>query len=113
VCGDRRAERYPGFYWQQDCAAALANMLTAAHALGLGACWVGVQPWPDRVKHVRSTLGLPLTVEPLALVAIGHPAEEKPPANRFDPTFVHRDLWEEPSAADTSVVGQPPAAEWE
>jgi nitroreductase len=93
VCGDRSAERYPGFYCIQDGIAALTNVLTASQGLGLGAVWIGVQPWPDRVKHVRETLGLPLHVEPLGIVAIGHPAEQKPPSGRFEAAFVHRERW--------------------
>ena len=34
VCADLKTEKYPGF-WVQDCAAAMQNMLLAAHALGL------------------------------------------------------------------------------
>lgn len=113
VCGDRGAERYPGFYWVQDCTAALTNLLTAARALGLGACWVGVQPWPDRVKHVRETLGLPAGVEPLAQVAIGHPAEEKPPADRFEPSFVHSNRWTDATTLKADSTESPATAEWE
>jgi nitroreductase len=113
VCGDRGAERYPGFYWMQDCTAALTNMLAAAHASGLGACWVGVQPWPDRAKHVRETLGLPTGVEPLALVAVGHPAEKKPPVDRFTPGFVHRDRWQGSGATGLDRPEPPGVAEWE
>jgi nitroreductase len=113
VCGDRDAERYPGFYWTQDCTAALTNLLTAAQALGLGACWVGVQPWPDRVKHVRGSLGLPLTVEPLALVSLGHPAEVKPPADRYDPSFVHRDRWSDAATSIAGTTESPGNADWE
>ena len=93
VCGDRTAERYTGFYWIQDCSAAITNLLNAAHGIGLGACWVGVQPWPDRAKHVRATLALPLDIEPHAMVALGRPAEQKPAAERFDASFVHHERW--------------------
>lgn len=92
VCGDTRAERFPGYYWIQDATAALQNALTAATALGLGACWIGVNPWPDRTRHVREVVDLPLGVEPLGLVAIGYPAEEKPPRD-VDLAHVHEDRW--------------------
>src|SRR5262245_24681733 len=44
VCGDRDAalEGKLG-YLRQDCSAAIQNLLLAAHALGLGACCVGIQ----------------------------------------------------------------------
>lgn len=92
VCGDTRAERHPG-YWVQDCSAAMQNLLVAAHALGLGAVWIGVHPIAEREGAVRDILALPAGVVCLGLVAVGHPAESKPPSERFEPTYVHRDRW--------------------
>lgn len=93
VCGELSAERYPGTYWVQDGVAALENLLIAANGIGLGAVWVGVHPWEDRVAAVRDALGLPDGVAPLAQVALGHPAETKPPGDRYDPDLVHYDRW--------------------
>lgn len=93
ICGDTSAERYPGTYWAHDGVAALENILTAAVALGLGAVWVGVHPWEDRMDTVGGVLGLPEHMKPLASIGIGHPAETKPPAERYDPDKVHRDGW--------------------
>ncbi|HET6351793.1 MAG TPA: nitroreductase family protein [Coriobacteriia bacterium] len=93
VCGDESAERNPGAYWVQDSTAALENILTAVNALGLGAVWVGVHPWEDRIAVVRETLDLPEHIHPLGTIAVGHPAEGKPPANRFDAEKVHFERW--------------------
>lgn len=93
VCGETAAERHEGAYWVQDGAAAIENLLTAANALGLGAVWLGVHPWEPRKDAVRSALGLPDGIEPLGMVAVGHPAETKPPAERFDWNKVHFDRW--------------------
>jgi nitroreductase len=93
VCGDTRAERHPGTYFVHDAVAALENLLTAAHATGLGAVWVGVHPWPDRMDAVRAAVGLPEGVEPIASVAIGHPVAIPEAPDRFDPSFVHADRW--------------------
>ena len=76
--------------WVQDCSAATENLLLAAHALGLGAVWLGIYPGEERVQGMRELLGLPEEVTPFALVSIGHPAEEKPPAGRYDGSRVHR-----------------------
>jgi nitroreductase len=92
VCGDLEHEKSKG-YWVQDCSAATQNILLAAHALGLGAVWLGVYPREQRVLDVRTTLGIPENVIPLCAIAIGYPAEQKERTNRYDPERVHYDRW--------------------
>jgi len=92
VCGDLNLERYQ-HYWMIDCSAATENLLLAAHALGLGAVWLGVYPVEERVTQIRQLLHLSENIVPFSLIAIGYPAEEKPPANRFDPNRVHWEKW--------------------
>jgi nitroreductase len=79
--------------WQQDCSAATENALVAIHALGLGAVWLGFWPKMERVTPLKEALGMPDGVEPLSVLAVGHPAETKPPSERFNPELVHRDRW--------------------
>lgn len=92
VCGDLSAERHDG-YWVQDCAAATENILLAAHALGLGAVWLGYHPRDGRSAGAASVLGLPDNVVVFSVVALGYPAEVKPPSDRYDPERVHVDRW--------------------
>lgn len=92
VCSETRGLKHPQ-YWQQDCSAAVQNMLLAAHATGLGAVWCGIFPKEHRAAAFRLELGLPEGIEPLALVVLGHPAEEKPPGDRYDPDRVHLERW--------------------
>jgi nitroreductase len=92
VCGNLRRETYKG-YWVQDCAAAAENLLLAAHAMGLGAVWVGIYPKEDRVAKLQQLLGLPAHVVPMALVPLGYPAEQVPSPDRYDPARVHRERW--------------------
>jgi nitroreductase len=89
VCGDLNQERHEG-YWVQDCAAATQNLLLAAWALGLGAVWLGVYPREERVVGLTRLLGLPKHIVPLALVPVGHPAQELVPESRFDVAKVSR-----------------------
>lgn len=88
VCGDKTNK-----YAVQDCSAATQNILLAAAALGLGSVWLGVHPNPEREPQVAELLNIPDTFFPLCLIAIGHPAEQKPPADRYDPTKVHTEKW--------------------
>lgn len=92
VCGATSNERHPG-YWVEDCSAAMQNLLLAAHALGLGAVWLGYHPDDERVDRVRDELFLPEDVVVLGIAAIGHPDEEKAPADRYEPVFVHDETW--------------------
>lgn len=92
VCGDMRLDKRGG-YWVQDCSAATENILLAAHALGLGAVWMGVYPNDDRVLNMKKVLELPDEITPLALVALGYPAEQLPPSQRFNPERVHHNHW--------------------
>jgi nitroreductase len=92
VCGDLDEEKHEGF-WVQDCSAAVENLLIAAHARGLGAVWLGVHPDPERVQGTQGLLGLPDQVVPLAIIAVGHPAEDKSPATYYELNRVHRNRW--------------------
>lgn len=92
ICGDLHLEKHKG-NWVQDCSAATENLLIAAHAMGLGAVWLGVYPREDRVEGIRKMLHLPNHVIPLCVVSIGHPGEEKPPGNRYDPSRVRFNKW--------------------
>ena len=92
VCGDLTLEESPG-YWVQDCAAATENLLIAATSEGLGAVWCGIYPREHRVQNFRDLLVLPDHVVPMALVLLGHPAEDPPPSDRYQPDRVRRERW--------------------
>jgi nitroreductase len=59
-------------YYLEDGSAATQNILVAAHALGLGACWVAgdKKPYAPKIAHL---LGAPAEVRLVALVALGWP----------------------------------------
>ena len=61
------AEKGKKLYAIQNCAAAIQNMLLAAHAEGLGSCWVGAFD-EDMLKDA---LKIPDEVYPQAVVTIG------------------------------------------
>jgi nitroreductase len=78
-------------HWVMDCSAATENILIAAAGMGLGAVWIGVYPYPSRIKTLGEILGIPEKVMPLCLVYIGHPAEAKEPRTQYDE---HRVYWQ-------------------
>ncbi|RJQ31281.1 MAG: hypothetical protein C4589_01895 [Peptococcaceae bacterium] len=61
--------RWRYLYCLQDTAAATQNLLLAAEACGLDACWVGAF---DEAK-VTASLGIPAGRRPVALVPVGYP----------------------------------------
>lgn len=64
----------------QSVAMAVQNLLLAAHAEGLGACWMCAPLFcPDAVIEA---LNLPGDWEPQALITLGYPASEGKPAVR-------------------------------
>jgi len=65
----------------QSVAAAIQNILLAAHAEELGACWCCAPLFCQ--EAVRRALKLPSTLEPQALITIGPPAENPPPPPRY------------------------------
>ncbi len=95
VCGNPSLSTNPAarLFWEQDCSAAVENMLIAAVNLGLGTVWVGVHPVKEFERVVREVVGLPRHVTPLALVYVGYPAEEKPPRTQYDPGRVHLETY--------------------
>jgi len=94
VCADRRLEKSPG-YWPVDCAAAVENMLLAAHGLGLGAVWTGVWPRQERMDGFRRLFGLPEPVVAHSMVVVGYAAEQPSPEDRYQPGRVYRNGWEQ------------------
>jgi nitroreductase len=58
-----------------DCCRAGQNLLLAAHAKGLGACWVGAPiPWLSDTQTQRE-LGIPAGFVPSVAIILGFPAE--------------------------------------
>jgi len=70
--------------WIEDASIATLLLHLAAHALGLGSCWIQIR---DRMhddqqsadSYIRGLLGIPENLAVEAMVAVGYPAEKKPP----------------------------------
>lgn len=86
VCGNMKlAFKGPGKeMWVQDCSAAIENILIAATSMGLGTVWIGLYPIESNMNPVKKLLNIPEHVNPLGIVYVGYPAEEKEPRSRLD-----------------------------
>ena len=86
VCGLPDASPLAKEYFPQDCAAATQNILLQALELGLGTCWCGVYPIPDRVSGLQRLLNV--SSIPFCLVAVGIPDDNPDPRGFYDPAKV-------------------------
>jgi len=96
VCADLEksraayGDRGHATYALQDTAAATENMLLAARALNLGACWIG----SFEEAKASDILGLPKNLRPVAMVPIGVPNEPTkriPPRRKIDEVVDYRE----------------------
>ena len=92
VFPDQRREELERDLALQSLAAAMENLLLAAHSLGLGGCWFCAPSFCKEI--VRETLEIPVNVEPEALIVLGYPAEEPPaPSRKRVGDYCFRDKW--------------------
>ncbi len=86
VCADttRMAEGQGRELWVQDLSAVSENILLAAHAMGLGACWTTIYPIQKKVNGISRTLNLPGNLIPLNGIIIGYPDEPLQPKDKWD-----------------------------
>lgn len=77
-------------YCIQDTAAATENILLAAYAMGLGACWIGA----FKEQLVRNALNTPTHVRPVAIIPVGY-SSERSTSRRRRPIreIVHREIF--------------------
>jgi nitroreductase len=90
VCGDTSIS---ADMWMQDASIASQTILLAAHAMGLGGCWLAVQPFPAFIQGFRDLQKLPDNIHPLSFLAIGHPSASQKPVDRFDTKKIHYNAW--------------------
>jgi nitroreductase len=96
VCADLKraqesyAERGRTLYCIQDTAVVTQNILLAAHALGLGTCWIGAFKEDEAKKVVNA----PEDVRPVSMIPVGYPAESPAQRPRRQPAeFVHKEAF--------------------
>ena len=86
VCADttRMSEGQGKELWVQDLSVVSENILLAAHAMGLGACWTTIYPIQKKVSGISRTLNLPGNLIPLNGIIIGYPDELEQPKDIWD-----------------------------
>lgn len=75
----------PGPWIVEDCALAAENLMLAAHAAGLGTCWIGFAQGYLGSPEGKRALGLPEAWVPVAPIIVGHAAAPVPAVPRKAP----------------------------
>ncbi len=94
VCGDSKRQESESFLIQ-DCAAAIENMLLAAHGMGLGAVWCGIHGGEGTLcEDFSEYFKLPDHIIPIGLVVLGKKEDAEATArNRYNVECIHYDKW--------------------
>lgn len=90
--------------WVEDASIASIFLHLAAESLGLGSCWIQIRKRMfDRAKsaqaRVQEILDIPENIQVESIVAIGYPAESKPPHRKESLQFekIHHNRYGAPS----------------
>jgi nitroreductase len=86
--------------WVEDASIASIFIHLAAESIGLGSCWIQIRKrMHDQTTtaqaYIRSILNIPKNLNVESIVAIGYPAEKKPPHRKEDLQYkkVHYGLY--------------------
>ena len=88
-CSHRTLSKKDNDFYIQDCSAAIENILLRATSLGLGTVWCGITPMEIPYKNAKEILNLPEIIEPLGMIHLGYPDENKEERTQYNENFVH------------------------
>ena len=75
----------------EDCCRAGQTLLIAAHARGLGACWVGAPMLWLRTPEAKAELGIPTDLTPVSAICLGHASATPDTPPRAHPNVIWAD----------------------
>lgn len=94
VCSETERDGRVLRYWEEDCSAAMQNILLSANALGLGSVWLGAKRGDNSLEaRLKSLLNVPSEIALMGIAAIGRAIESKDPHEGIDPHSLHTDKW--------------------
>lgn len=80
------------YFAHMDSGAAIQNLLLTGEYLGLGLCWVNIEPRNN--SEIRSKLGIPDNYRVMAMIPAGLPdGETKPPGRKDLEGMIHYENW--------------------
>lgn len=97
ICAETDRSPISSLYWGDDAAAAIENLLLAAHALGYGAVWCGArlccEGAQEKMAELRELFGVPEHIEMVAYVTVGKPKDVKEGYWDYDAAAFHKETW--------------------
>ncbi len=93
LCADPEASGKAGSreYYMLDAGISMQQLMLAAHAEGLGTCWIA---WIDDEQKIREALNLPEEIQLIALSPLGYPDKNAKPTPRKELSeIVYKDQW--------------------
>lgn len=69
----------------KDCCLASQTLMLAAHAMGLGSCWIGFSDAWLNTPEGKADLGIPGELRPVAPIIVGYPKVLAPAGTRRPP----------------------------
>ncbi len=75
--------------WEQEMSAATEAILLECVHLDMSGVWLGISPMAERMANVSKLFGLPDTLKPFAITAIGYPLQKEDVDREFDFSIVH------------------------
>ena len=94
VCSETERDGKVLRYWEEDCSAAMQNILLSANALGFGSVWLGAKRGDNDLEgKLKSLLNVPTQIALMGIAAIGRPLETKDPHKGIDPHSLHSNKW--------------------
>jgi len=78
----------------QDTAAAIQNILLAAHDMGLGSCWCGLYDNVERREGIKALCGIEdANILPMSIVVVGNTDDAPATPDRVDASRFHYGKW--------------------
>ena len=79
--------------WDQDCSAVTEGILLGSMQQKLGAFWLGVYPYEERMNYISDILDLPDEVVPFSVIPLGYLSQNEVPRKLFLDEKIHYEKW--------------------
>jgi len=87
IYGDTRS-----FYYREDCSLAAANIMLAAHDMGIGTCWLGFAEFHMNTPEFKAEYNIPEYYAHVCTMSMGYSCTELSPPKRVRPIIFGKQI---------------------